>query len=121
MTVLSVVVVDMKTYTPNIYRKEFPVEDSYKEIKELLGGGMLEYIDLGNSFGAYIDEEGKFKDLNVNGPVTKLFFIQNRTLDSIMGTAVIVGHVDNDGNSTSAPPDTEKLLKSMKRVEIVIQ
>lgn len=121
MSVISVVVVDMATATPNIYRKEFPVEDSYKEVKDLLGGGMLEYVDLGNCMGMFVDEEGKFKNLNVNGPATKLFFIQHRALDSIMGTAVIVGPADADGNSTSAPKGTEKVLKSMQRLEIVIQ
>jgi len=65
--------------------------------------GYLESVTLPNSI-LLINEEGKLQNLPYNKVASELFRIIN-TNDVIVGNAVLVGPVDNEGNFTQIPQD----------------
>jgi hypothetical protein len=72
--------------------------DGWKGIKRAIGGGYLEALAVGHDFTAYIDEDGKAKELEQNLVATKVVCTMlskvGRVMfpgDFISGTLVIVG------------------------------
>lgn len=78
------------------------VEPTLNALKGILDGGWLEAIG-GEGWHAYIDEEGKLKQLPVNEPATYLAFMCGwRAHDYLCGTAIFLGNGD-DGQEADVP------------------
>lgn len=89
--------------------KELP---DYDSIKAELGGGWLEAVTLGEGAMAYVDEEGKLKDLPYNDKATQ-FCHENRFIfsdDFIVGTFIIFGTLNEVGVHDCNEHDVPKNL-----------
>jgi hypothetical protein len=70
----------------------------YESIKTAIGGGYLEAVPMGNDHSAYIDEEGKLKNLPINPVATFLWYKRLRPMnDFLCGDCVIVRSTNDDG------------------------
>lgn len=84
----------------------------YQDIKNIIGG-WIEMVGIRLlQLNAYLDEEGKLKQLPINHVATQFAkkFQAIPTDDWICGTMLIVGPVDSDGNDTSIP---SKLIEAV--------
>lgn len=75
-------------------------------------GGWIQPVD-GEDFTAYVDEEGKVKGREFNARANRLIHEQVPALptwDLIVGDVVIVGGLDEEGDSTDVPERVAQLL-----------
>lgn len=83
-------------------------EWDYSDINHAVGG-WIEAIYFGDKpYFAYINEEGKIKELPENNIVTNLWYDSGQRIllgDYIAGDAIFFGLVDSDGNNTDIPQD----------------
>lgn len=120
MSTISVIVVD--TETPTWTRKTLEPKDFKKEIDCEL----LEFVDLGEGLGMYLDEEGKLYNKPVNGLMTKLFCAITGNLYTLVGTVILVGRaapVESDSDGTdyvSAPDWVETVLNNIKNASLIV-
>jgi hypothetical protein len=90
--------------------KELNPEDG---IKAELGGGWLEGLRFADNAHAFIDEEGKEKELPVNELATQLctkYGVGLAESDVIVGTFIIVGTLNEDGEAGGDEHDVPSLL-----------
>ena len=74
------------------------LEDHLGVYQEVVGGS-IEGLS-GRDFLMYINEDGNMLELPFNGPIT--MFARTRDLGAtLVGTAVILGPIDGQGNPTS--------------------
>lgn len=98
------------------------VEKDFEGLEDLqsMVGGHIEMIWLGNSGQiAYINEEGKLRNLPLNNRATQIAIdmgTQFRLGDYIVGNMVIVGGCDADGYETDVSESLVNILKDGKRV-----
>jgi hypothetical protein len=117
-----------------IHAIQIPVDEErplYKvAIEDLSGmqaavGGFIEVVDLGPLTASLIvNEEGKLMKLPINRRATLLFWLlfpSIRGRDVIAGDAIIVGHPDNQGNTTDAPKEVVDLLFETKSYKAEFQ
>jgi len=70
----------------------------YESIVAAIGGGYLEAIPMGEGHAAYIDEEGKLKNLPINPVASFLWYKRLRPMDDfLVGDCVIVRSVNDEG------------------------
>lgn len=91
---------------------------SSDEIKNHLNGGWLEMITFDKSTHAYIDEEGKQKQLPVNRIATALFAGKLFTGDMIVGPMVLLGTLNDrgqiDGEEYDVPDNIMTLINVIR-------
>ena len=78
----------------------------YKGIRAELDGGWTECIRFTKNALAYVDDEGKIKGLPINELATKLckrYQIGLNPCDVIVGTFIITGREDMQGQLTNVP------------------
>lgn len=84
------------------------------EVLQALVGGPIELIDLGHGLYAYVNEEGKLDGLRVNHAANEIARQRNaaayRWGDVLVGSMVIVGPIDGEGDDTSVPSDVVEAL-----------
>ena len=76
------------------------LEDHLKVYQEVVGG----YIEgvVGKDVTMYVNEEGLMLNLPFNGPAT--MFARTRGAQvNLVGTALILGSIDDQGNTTDVP------------------
>ena len=94
---------------------------SYEELKNLVGG-WLEGVTVDQEHGtvfAYIDEEGKAKELLPNAVAYGLLLSYGTRLfpgDFVPGRMVLCGIADSEGNDTDAP---EGLLEKCQNLSLL--
>jgi hypothetical protein len=90
----------------------------YEEINAYVEG-WIEGVHLGQFGYMFINEEGKLHGLDSNTIATYLAKQSGNLMkgDVIVGNAVIFGHTDDNGNSTSVPDFTISFLKDMGFIE----
>ena len=70
----------------------------YESIRAAIGGGYLEAIPMGDGHAAYIDEEGKLKNLPINNVASFLWYKRLRPMnDYLVGDCVVVRSVNDEG------------------------
>ena len=88
-------------------------------------GGLIQAVDLGPLNATFfVNEEGKLQQQPINRRATLmwwLLFPSARHMDVIVGDAVMVGHPDEDGNSTDVPEAVTKLLFETKSYKAEFQ
>ena len=120
MSTISVIVVD--TETPTWTRKTLEPKDFKKEIDCEL----LEFVDLGEGLGMYLDEEGKLYNKPVNMLMTKLFCAITGDLYTLAGTVILVGRAapaeyESEGTDyVSAPDWVETVLNNIKNASLIV-
>ncbi len=80
-------------------------------------GGDIEAVHLNGGMQLYIDEEGKFKDLEPNLVARLLVGTSGTRLlpgDQIVGPILIYAGIDDDGNEISVNPETVSWLRNSK-------
>ena len=103
-----------------------PMENSKVEQVEVNGyqetvdhlGGSLEGLTLSDDASAYVDEEGKLKELAYNRTATKLCTRLETGLassDFICGTMLIFGAPDSEGDETDVP---DRILSEIKAIHV---
>ena len=93
--------------------------DQYKQINSQLGGDYLEGLQLSSSAFAYIDEDGKMKELPPNPIATELCAQLGTGLsrsDFISGTMMIFGAADKDGENTECPKHIFHLASAIREL-----
>lgn len=88
---------------------------TFKEAQAAVGG-FIECVRFAPGSVAYVDEDGKEKQLATNTRATG-FFTQMSLLfpgDRIVGPLLVVGPADTDGNWTSIPANVKEALLSGK-------
>ncbi|WP_160665081.1 DUF3846 domain-containing protein [Pseudarthrobacter sp. ATCC 49987] len=100
------------------------------EVNDLSGmqaavGGLIQAIDLGPLHSTFfVNEEGKLEKQSINRRATLmwwLLFPSARHMDVIVGEALMVGHPDEEGNSTDVPEAVTKLLFETKSYKAEFQ
>jgi hypothetical protein len=117
-----------------VHAIQIPVEEDrplYKvTLEDLSGmqaavGGYIEVIDLGPlTASLIINEEGKLERRPINRRATLLFWLlfpSVRHRDVIVGDVLIVGHPDNQGNTTDAPENVVELFFGTKSFKAEFQ
>lgn len=107
-------------------------EVEFKEIDETeltdyfaIVDGPLQAVELLNPAGSiYVDEEGKLSQLPANYRATKLWWSLNPLYwdqDTLCGTAIVVGPVDELGNDTDVPPIFGRIVAGLEdfRVDVL--
>lgn len=88
-------------------------------------GGLIQAVDLGPLNATFfVNEEGKLENQPINRRATLmwwLLFPSARHMDVIVGDAVMVGHPDEDGNSTDVPAEVSSLLFETKSYKAEFQ
>jgi hypothetical protein len=88
-------------------------------------GGLIQAIDLGPLHATFfVNEEGKLEQQPINRRATLmwwLLFPSARHMDVIVGEALMVGHPDEQGNSTDVPEAVTKLLFETKSYKAEFQ
>lgn len=80
-------------------------DGEYDTIHTALEGGWLEAVSA-PGFLAYVDEEGKIKDLPVNRVATDYARLAGWVSDDVLcGPVVFLGPVDEEGNATAVTED----------------
>jgi hypothetical protein len=72
-------------------------EGSYRVISDAVGG-YIEAVSLDDDLTMYVNEEGKLDGLPLNLLATLLFRTRFGATDIIMGDAILVGGVDDEGD-----------------------
>lgn len=75
------------------------IDGTAESIRELIGGGWLEGVSgsLDYDWHAYVDEEGKLKNLPANYAATQIAnSVGWPSGDFLVGTAVFLGHIGPD-------------------------
>jgi len=93
----------------------------YESIVAAIGGGFLEAISMGDGHAAYIDEEGKLKNLPVNPVATFLWYKRLQPMnDWLCGDCVIVRSVNDegelDGEDYTPCPEIRKTAEYIRAV-----
>lgn len=86
--------------------------DQDLETLQSLVGGYIEAVNFGPGVVALLNEDGKMLGLPTNNRATRWAIARNiglRPGDYIVGTMVIVGAVDADGDFTDVPDDVLEL------------
>jgi len=81
--------------------------NSYEDYRKAVGG-YIELIGLKDGSIAYINEDGKMLDLDYNKKATELCKGIIRKDDYIVGTMIVLGHGDDEGNDTSITEEMER-------------
>lgn len=89
-----------------------PIEiKGYDDLNKAVGG----YIEAAPVCPAvctiYVNEEGKLRDM----PPNAMMFYDGKPWDVIVGTMVLVGPPDNEGNETDATPEMTRTVDSFLR------
>ena len=79
------------------------IDGSLKTLQELVGG-LIEGV-FGPDYTMYVDEEGHLNGLEYN-PEASAFARRELGAAYLVGTAVILGPGDSEGNDTSVHPNT---------------
>lgn len=90
--------------------------DGYRGLKKALNGGYLEGLTFTKEVFAYLDEDGKAKDLPYNTLGTflaKRLRIGLHPHDYIVGNLILVGSPDEEGNETDIPETFVTQLQEM--------
>lgn len=77
----------------------FEQEEEYSVLSEAVGGYIEMVPSVIKDHYLYVNEEGKLLMLEINDAATQLANLP--TLDLIVGNAVLVGPIDEDGNHLS--------------------
>ena len=95
-----------------------------KAIQEYVGG-WIEAISFGpdnDHFFAYVNEEGKMKDLPENEIVTHFWYNSGQTIllgDYVAGNVLFFGEVDESGDETDVPDDViEFFIEEVKNERV---
>jgi hypothetical protein len=95
--------------------EEFLYNGFYTQIGEIVGG-YIEAVNFGDKpYFCYINEEGKFLELEENKVATELWYNSGQVIllgDYIAGDVVFFGQVDDEGNDTDIPAS---LLDELKK------
>jgi hypothetical protein len=76
---------------------------------QALVGGYIEAPHVDERLSVYVNEEGKLTDPPL--PLNALWMVDGEPADSIHGTIVIGGPVDEDGNDTDVSPIALSILQ----------
>lgn len=94
--------------SPHEQARVVTIEPTLRALQEAIGGGYLEAIGT-PSWSAYLDEEGRLKNLPVNVDGTRLAqamgFSEGPPWDGIglVGPVLFIGPADDKGEETSVP------------------
>ena len=80
--------------------------NSYEDYRKAVGGD-IELIGLKDGSIAYINEDGKMLNLDYNKKATDLCKGLIQEHDCIVGTMIVLGHGDGEGNDTSITEEME--------------
>ena len=94
----------------------------YESIVAAIGGGFLEAIPMGNGHAAYIDEEGKLKNLPINPVATFLWYKRLQPMgDFLCGDCVVVRSVNDegelDGEDYTPCPEIRKTAEEIRAMD----
>lgn len=90
-----------------------------RQMQEMLDGGYLEGVSIARDCYAYVDEEGKLKNLPLNHRATVLARVLGWATDDILcGPAMFFGTGDADGNDTSV---TDRVLGKYRELWFIPQ
>ena len=89
---------------------------NYTQIAQVVGG-YIEAVNFGDKpYFCYVNEEGKFNNLEENKLATNLWYNSGQIVllgDYLAGDVIFFGQVDEDGNDTDCPDSLlEDLVKS---------
>ena len=95
--------------------EEFVYDGNYLQIGQVVGG-YIEAVNFGDKpYFCYINEEGKFLELQENVVATSLWYNSGQIVmlgDYLAGDVIFFGQVDEDGNDTDCPDSLlEDLVK----------
>ena len=79
--------------------------NGYNDINAAVGG-YIEAVPLSQDFTLYCNEEGKLNDLEPNA----YWIVNGRPHDTLVGSLVLMGPVDEDGEDTDATPEMLTLV-----------
>lgn len=84
------------------------IEDGEDELAALQGavGGMIAPVDLPNGYTVYVDDEGILEGKNINPLISTL------AQRPLFGDAVMVGELDEEGNTASVSDEWLDLIRS---------
>lgn len=94
------------------YVTEIPDTDELAVLQSLVGG-YIEVVPMDRPVSVFCNEEGKIKGLPINYRADHVLGIPN---DVLVGTVVVLGEVDEDGETTSLGDLTEPLLERLTEI-----
>lgn len=97
-----------------------PIETGLKGLQDLVGG-YIEAVGTEDGTSIFINEEGKLEGLEFNPLATALWWHLAPHMigvDTLVGTAVVLGPVDSEGDETGVTPDTLKVFADVALGEV---
>jgi len=96
------------------------IDSGLKSLQTLVGG-YIEAVTTDDGTTIFINEEGNLNGLAENPLATYLWWTLAPYMigvDALVGTAVVLGPVDNEGDETGVTPDTLKVFADVALGEV---